>query len=99
MAASIALGGLAAPYLMLDPKILQATGTWHHAKLLTWFAGAAGGDPGMKIRDGETYYLVSARPVAGPAYYPQSANLTYSFILRGTRLGIAAWLAGLFHML
>src|SRR3546814_19895728 len=51
MAASIALGGLAAPYLMPDPKILQATGTWHHAKLLTWFAGAAGGDPGMTIRD------------------------------------------------
>ncbi|WP_447953182.1 type IV secretion system DNA-binding domain-containing protein [Sphingopyxis chilensis] len=98
MAASIALGGLAAPYLMLDPKILQATGTWHHAKLLTWFAGAAGGDPGMKIRDGETYYLVSARAVAGHAYYRQSASITYSFIIRGTLLGFAAWLSGLFLM-
>src|SRR3546814_8671691 len=71
MAASIALGGLAAPYLMLDRKIMQATGTWHHAKLLTWFAGADGGDPGMKIRDGQTDYLVSPRAVAGHAYYRQ----------------------------
>src|SRR3546814_14664344 len=90
MAASIALGGLAAPYLMLDPKIMQATGTWHHAKLLTWFAGAAGGDPGMKIRDGETYFLVSAREVASHAYSRQSASITIrSEERRGGKEGVS----------
>ena len=50
MLSSIALGGLAAPYLLLDPRIMRATGTYYHAKVLTWFSGAAGGDPGMTIR-------------------------------------------------
>ena len=50
----------------------------------------------MKIRDGETYYQVSARAVAGHAYYRQSASITFSFIIRGSMLGFAAWLSGLF---
>ena len=49
MVSSIALGGLAVPYLMLDPSILRDTGTHYHAKMLSWFAGD-GGDPGIVIR-------------------------------------------------
>jgi hypothetical protein len=94
MLSSIALGGLAAPWLMLGPHIMDATGTWYHAKLLTWFAG--GGDPGITIRHEGTDHLVSARAVAAHPYYRQSASVTFAVVLRGGTLGFAAWLAGLF---
>lgn len=95
MLGSIALGGLAAPYLMLDPRVMQATGTWYHARILTWFAGSGGGDPGMTVRYEGRDYLVPARAVAGDQYYRQSASVTLSFVLRGSLLGSAAWLSGL----
>jgi len=95
MLSSIALGGLAAPYLMLDPGNVQATGTYYHANILTWFAGAAGGDPGMTIRQDGVDYRVSARAVAAHGYYRQSANVTVSFVKRGSMLGFVAWLSGL----
>lgn len=96
MASSIALGGLAVPYLMLDPRIVQAAGTYHHAKLLAWFAGGADGDPGMTIRYADGGYLVPARAVAAHRYYRQSASVTSSFVMRGSMLGFAAWLSSLF---
>lgn len=93
MLSSIALGGLAAPWTMLDPQMMQATGTWHHAKILTWFAG--GGDAGMTIRHEGAGHLVSARAVAAHPYYRESARVTFAFVRRGGILGFAAWLAGL----
>ena len=96
MLSSIALGGLAAPYLLLDPRIMQATGTYYHAKVLTWFSGAAGSDPGVTIRYGGADYLVSARAVAAHGYYRHAASVTASFVKRGSMLGFVAWLAGLF---
>jgi hypothetical protein len=95
MLSSIALGGLAVPYMMLDPRIMQGSGTWHHAKLLSWFAGAGGGDPGMTIRHEGTDYLVSARAVAAHPYYRGAASVTHAFVMRGSLLGFAAWLSGL----
>lgn len=94
MLSSIALGGLAAPWLMLGPHIIRATGTWYHAKILAWFAG--GGDPGITIRHEGADHLVSARAVAAHPYYRQSANVTFAFVVRGGTLGLAAWLSGLF---
>lgn len=96
MLASIALGGLTAPYLMLEPRILQGAGTWYHAKLLGWFAGAGGADPGMTIRHEGRDYLVSARAVAAHRYYRGAASVTRSFVMRGSLIGFAAWLSGLF---
>lgn len=93
MLASFALGGLAAPWMMLDPHIMEATGSWYHAKLLTWFAG--GGDPGMTIRYEGAEHLVSARAVAAHSYYREAASVTHAVILRGGLSGFAAWLWGL----
>jgi len=93
MVSSIALGGLAAPWLMLGAPIMEATGSWYHAKLLTWFAG--GGDPGMTIRHEGADHLVSARAVAAHPYYRQAASVTHAVILRGGISGFAAWLWGL----
>lgn len=93
MLSSIALGGLAAPWLMLGAPVMEATGSWYHAKLLTWFAG--GGDPGMTIRHEGADHLVSARAVAAHPYYQEAASVTHAFVLRGGLSGFAAWLWGL----
>jgi type IV secretory pathway TraG/TraD family ATPase VirD4 len=96
MLSSIALGGLAAPYLMLDPRIVQDTGTHYHAKMLAWFAGSTGGDPGIVIRYEGADYLTPARTVATDPYFVRRASITKSFVLRGSLLGFLAWLSGLF---
>lgn len=95
MFSSIALGGLAAPYLMLDPRIIQDTGTHYHAKMLSWFAGSAGSGPGMVIRYEGADYLTPARTVATDPYFVRRASITKSFVLRGSLLGFLAWLSGL----
>lgn len=96
MLSSIALGGLAAPYLMLDPRIVQDTGTHYHAKMRAWFAGSTGGDPGIVIRYEGTDYLTPARTVAADPYFVRRASITRSFVMRGGMLGFIAWLTGLF---
>ncbi|HET6523550.1 type IV secretion system DNA-binding domain-containing protein [Sphingopyxis sp.] len=96
MLSSIALGALAAPFLLLDPRVMQETGTYYHAKLLVWFAGSGGGDPGMTIRYEGADYRVPARGVAADRYYRRAADVTVSFVMRGSMLGLAAWLSALF---
>ena len=98
MLSSIALGGLAVPCIMLDPRIMQATGTYYHAKMLAWFSGDAGGDPGMTIRYEGRDYRVSARAVADHRYYRQSASIAFSFVIRGATLGFMGWIAGMFAL-
>lgn len=95
MLSSIALGSFTAPYLMLDPSILHASGTYCHAQVLTWFGGSTGGDPGMTIRYDDGDYLVSARAVAEHPYYRNAASISASFMFRGALLGFACWLSSL----
>ncbi len=94
MLSSIALGALAAPYLLLDPRIVQDTGTHYHAKLLSWFAGS-GGDPGIVIHYEGADYLTPARTVATDPFFVRRANITRSFAMRGSLLGFIAWLSSL----
>lgn len=96
MLSSIALGGLAAPYLMLDPRIIQDTGTFYHAKMLSWFAGSDRGDPGIVIHYEGADYLTPVRSVATDPYFVRRASITTSFVMRGGMLGFVAWLSGLF---
>lgn len=95
MLSSIALGGLAAPYLLLDAQITRATGTYYQAKVLAWFAGDGGADPGVKFRYQGADYRVPARTVAADPYFRLRADTAASFVTRGSVLGFAAWLAGL----
>ncbi|GGB55889.1 type IV secretion system DNA-binding domain-containing protein [Blastomonas aquatica] len=95
MLSSIALGGFAVPYLMLDPLILEASGSYCHARVLTWFAGTSGSDPQMAIRYENGNELVSARAVTGHSYFRDAAGATVSLGLRGAVLGFAGWLSSL----
>ena len=88
MVSSIALGGLAAPYLMLDPSIHRDTGTHYYAKMLSWFAGD-GGDPGIVIRYEGADYLTPARTVATDPYWVRRASITKLFVVRGAMLGLS----------
>ncbi|MDZ3833191.1 MAG: type IV secretion system DNA-binding domain-containing protein [Sphingopyxis sp.] len=94
-AASIALGGLTLPYLMLTPTTMQVTGTWYVARLKTWISRGTDAEPGVMITQGEERYEASARAVAAHPYYRRSADTVIAFFIRGCLLGFIAWLAGL----
>ncbi len=98
MLSSVALGGLAAPYMMLDPQTMQATRTFIQATAQAWFASGTTADPAMTISYDGADYAVSARAVAAHPYYRQSASATLSLIARGCWLGFAGWLTGLFAL-
>ena len=95
LAGSIALGGLALPYLMLTPATMQATGTWYVARLKTWISSGTAADPGIMIGGGGERYEASARAVAAHPYYRRSVDTVIAFFIRGCWLGFVAWLSGL----
>src|SRR3546814_14960824 len=94
LAGSIALGGLALPYLMLTPATMQATGTWYVARLKTWISSGTDADPGVMIGGGGERYEASARAVAAHPYFRRSADTVIAFVIRGCWLGFGAWLSG-----
>lgn len=98
MLSSVALGGLATPYLLLDPQMMQATGIYIQATAKWWFASGTTADPAMTINYDGADYAVSARAVAAHPYHSQSASATLSLVVRGCLLGFATWLTGIFAL-
>ena len=96
MLASIALGAVAMPFVMLDPQTMQATGTYAQARATAWFAQGTVTDPTIKIDYEGRAYAVPARSVIGHLYYRRAAHATYFNAARGCWLGFIGWLAGLF---
>lgn len=96
MLASIALGAVATPYVMLDPQTVEATGTYAQAEAKLWFAKGTVADPAITINYAGRAYAVPARAVIGHPYYRRAAHATYANAVRGCWLGFVGWLAGLF---
>lgn len=94
MLSSIALGALAAPYLMLDPSTLQASGTYWHAKTMSWFAVDPTGHPTMTVRYQGADYLVPLQTIVTDPYFERRADVTSTLLLRGSVVGFAAWMMG-----
>jgi hypothetical protein len=96
MLASIALGAVATPYVLLDQHTMQAAGTYAVAKAKLWFAQGTVVDPALTISlDGQAY-AVPARAVAAHPYYGSAAHQVWAYGIFGSSLGLAGWLACLF---
>ena len=90
MLASIALGAMAAPYVMLDPQALGATVSYYQAMAKAWIASGTVANPTIIIKDhGEVFaYAVIAHP-----YYRAAASATMAYARWGSCLGFAGWLS------
>lgn len=76
MLASIALGAMAAPYVMLDPQALRATTSYYQAKAKAWIAEGTVAVPTIIIKDqGE----VLAHAVIAHPYYRAAASTTMAY--------------------
>ncbi|WP_174275021.1 type IV secretion system DNA-binding domain-containing protein [Sphingomonas bacterium] len=96
MLASVALGAVAAPYVMLDPQTVQSTGTYFQAKAKAWVFTGTVENPTIRINyKGQVYDALVQGVIAHP-YYREAVRATLSWIVRGCWLGFAAWLSGLF---
>jgi len=96
MLASIALGAVATPYVMLDQQTIKAAGTYAAAKTKLWFAQGSVVDPAMTITVDGQAYAVPARAVVAHPYYADPASSIVTYTMWGGSLGFAGWLASLF---
>ena len=95
MLASIALGAIATPYMMLDQQTMQAAGTYAVAKSKLWFSQGTVVDPAITIRQDGQAYAVPARAVVAYRYYSVAAHRTLGYATWGCWLGCGGWLASL----
>lgn len=95
MLASIALGAIATPYIMLDQQTMQAAGTYAVAKSKLWFSQGTVVDPAITIRQDNQAYAVPARAVVAYRYYSVAARRTLGYATWGCWLGFGGWLASL----
>lgn len=96
MAASTALGAIAAPYVMLGQDRIDAIAAYSVAKGKLWLTSGMFADAQVSVRiDGQTYPGRSARAVVSHPYYRQSVEIAYRYALRGGWAGFAAWFSSL----
>ena len=95
MLASIALGAIATPYMMLDQQTMQAAGTYAVAKSKLWFSQGTVVDPAITIRQDGQAYAVPARAVVAYRYYSVAAHRTLGYATWGCWLGFGGWMASL----
>lgn len=86
MLASIVLGAMAAPYVMLAPQTLAATTSFYQATATAWIADGTVANPTIRIKgQGEVY----AHAVIADPYYRGAARATIAYATRGSFLGFA----------
>jgi len=93
MLASVALGGMAFPLLLLDRHTFVATGAYLEASAKIMLLSGAIADPPITIRyEGQEHEYSSQSVVAN---CQGSADATLTLLWRGSWLGFGIWLAGL----
>ncbi|MGV2495984.1 type IV secretion system DNA-binding domain-containing protein [Pelagerythrobacter aerophilus] len=94
MLASVALGAVVMPWIMLDQNTTDALSAWSVAKAKLWVMSGRAADTAISVRfNGRTYSNQSARATIAHPYYRQSASLALSYMLRGGGLGFVGWLS------
>lgn len=97
MLATVALGAVAAPYVMLDQDRKDAIAAYSVARAKLWLASGTFADAEVSVRiDGQTYPGRSARAVIAHPFYRQSVEIAYTDAKRGSAFGFSAWLSCLF---
>lgn len=96
MLASIALGAVATPYVMLDKDDQWASCVYAYANTALWFSSGITADPALNVTYKGIQYRVFARAVAANRYYQDAASVAISDAMRGGWLGFGGWLASLF---
>ncbi len=94
MLASIALGAIGTPYLLLSPQTFQTTGTYFAAKAKLWVTAGVAADAPIRISFAGHSYEASARAVIAHPYYRQAADTISGLVMRGGWLGFGSWLTG-----
>ena len=95
MLASVTLGAVCTPYVLLDQQILRATGTYYQAMGKAWLSNGTVANPTIKISYRGTDYSVSAHAVVAHRYYRLSARATLAQGVHGCWFGFFGWLASL----
>ena len=93
--ASIAMGAIGAPYLLLTPQTVQATGTYYAARTKLWLTLGTVSDVPVRIDYAGRAYEASARAVVAHPVYHRAADATLGLAIRGGGFGFFAWLSGL----
>ncbi|MEO8723980.1 MAG: type IV secretion system DNA-binding domain-containing protein, partial [Sphingobium sp.] len=96
MLATIVLGAVATPYVMLDKDEQWSSGVYAYAKTALWFSAGVSASPVLNITYHGAKYRVPARAVVANHYYQDSASAALSNAQRGGALGFGGWLASLF---
>lgn len=93
MLASIALGGMAGPYLLLPPDTIAATGTYQWARIKLWAVSTWASDTAVDVRRGNQIDKDrSARQIIAHPYFRRRAHLVWTYAKWGSRVGFVGWL-------
>lgn len=92
VAASIATGAFATPYVLLDQPTNEAAALYAVAQSKLWFSEGTVVEPVMTVRDGTRAFNVSARALVAHPYYAGAAGRTSNRAKGGGLLGLAGWL-------
>ena len=96
MLASVALGGLALPNMMLGRDAMLATGTYYWARTKLWAVSGWETDTGIDVRfPDHVEEGRSARQIIAHPYFRRRVDLVWAWARRGCWLGLGTWLAGL----
>jgi len=96
MLASVALGGLALPNMMLGRDAMLATGTFYWARTKLWAVPGWEADTGIDVRFPDRIEEGrSARQIIAHPYFRRRVDLVWSWGRWGSALGFGGWLVAL----
>ncbi|WP_340266962.1 type IV secretion system DNA-binding domain-containing protein [Sphingobium mellinum] len=96
MLASVALGGVGLPNIMLGRDVMLATGTYYWARTKLWAVSGWEADTGVDVHyPDHVEEGRSARQIIAHPYFRRRVDLVWSYARLGSALGFGGWFAAL----
>ena len=96
MLASVALGGMGLPNMMLGRDAMLATGTYYWARIKLWAVSGWEADAGIDIHYPDHFEEGrSARQIIAHPYFYRRVDLVWSYARLGSAVGFGGWLVAL----